>query len=377
MKYHFSFLLAATAVVLGACSKPVDYETSDSINITSEYGNLKEIIVGIGVGKNPSLEAEWYEEALKILPPDQAEIGRLAAGLNWKDVFYDENWNFTTDPAKAVGSEADFLEMENDDLVAVLKSLGVTVYRPNEITEEWVIKNYGQDALINGFSQDFPRDNLAIIGNNVIELTLRTPLRRFDIIGFDDIFKKKCDNTVSWISMPQRPLLPVQAESEPALEGGDVVVLGRTILVGNTANTAVGSNEAGYNWLKNYLGSGYEVIRIPLVENILHLDCVLSVPKKGVAIVCKEAFVNGLPEAIKGWDLIEVSLEEASRLAVNGLPVNEQNYIMSYNDFTEETSSRLKAALEARGITVHRIYFGMHNGEGGSIRCATQALYRE
>jgi len=155
------------------------------------------------------------------------------------------------------------------------------------------------------------------------------------------------------------------------------MVLGKTILVGNTANKAVGSNEAGYKWLKNYLGDDYKVIRVPLVETILHLDCALSIPKEGLAIICKDAFSDGIPEALNGWDFIEVSLEEASRLAVNGLPVNDKNYIMSYNKHTEVTSDRIKSALESHGITVHKVFFGAHNGQGGSIRCATQAILRD
>jgi N-dimethylarginine dimethylaminohydrolase len=118
----------------------------------------------------------------------------------------------------------------------------------------------------------------------------------------------------------------------------------------------------------------HKVVRVPLVEKILHLDCVLSTPRKGLAIVCEEAYVEGLPDCIRDWDLIKVSLEDASRLAVNGLPVDESNYIMSYNDHVG--NDFIREELERRGITVHPVYFDTHNGQGGSIRCATQPLKR-
>jgi len=101
---------------------------------------------------------------------------------------------------------------------------------------------------------------------------------------------------------------------------------------------------------------------------------VLSIPRHGLAIVCEEAFVEGLPSCLRGWDLIKVPLADASRLAVNGLPVDENNYIMSYNDHI--SNDFIRSELTKRGIKVHPVYFGTHNGQGGSIRCATQPLKR-
>lgn len=169
--------------------------------------------------------------------------------------------------------------------------------------------------------------------------------------------------------------LPLPSPDTPLLEGGDVIVLGRTILVGNTRNPSVGSNEAGFRWLNNILGSSYDVVRVPLREDVLHLDCVLSVPRNGLAIVCEEAFVDGLPEHIKSWDLIRVDIESVRRLAVNGIPVDSKNYIMSFNDHND--NRYLQSELEKRDIKVHRVFFGTHNGQGGSLRCATQPLVRK
>ena len=245
-----------------------------------------------------------------------------------------------------------------------------------EITVDFIKEHYGADVLLNGFSQDFPRDNMAVIGNNVIEFNLRTAIRKVDISGFRDILSEKCsDSTVKWFSMPHTELLEPARADTPFLEGGDVIVLGKTVFVGNTENPSVGSNEAGYKWLKNIVGDRYTVKRIRLVESVLHLDCVLSVPRSGLAIVCEEAFIDGLPEEIKDWDLIRVSLDDVKRLAVNGLPVDSQNYVLSYN--LHNDNRFIQTELERRGIKVHRVFFGTHNGQGGSLRCATQPLKRE
>ena len=262
------------------------------------------------------------------------------------------------------------LEEENQAFIAILKSLGVKIYRPTEITVGFIKEHYGADTLLNGFSQDFPRDNMVVIGSNVIEFNLRTPIRKVDISGFRDILSEKCsDSTVKWFSMPHTELLKPARADTPFLEGGDVIVLGKTILVGNTENPSVGSNEAGYKWLKNILGDQYTVKRVRLVESVLHLDCVLSVPHSGLAIICEEAFLDGLPEEIKGWDLIRVSLEDVKRLAVNGLPVNSQNYVLSYN--LHNDNRYIQAELEKRGHHSPPSVFWNPQWSGGD-RCAAR-----
>lgn len=337
-----------------------------SVSVDYEYGDLKEVIVGLPYGMSPSLEAKWFADALKVLPDDEAEYARKTAGMLWTEMINPETGK----------SETQMLEEENQAFIAILESLGVKVYRPAEITVGFIKKHYGSDVLLNGFSQDFPRDNMAVIGNNVIEFNLRTAIRKVDISGFRDILSEKCsDSTVKWFSMPHTELLEPARADTPFLEGGDVIVLGKTVFVGNTENPSVGSNEAGYKWLKNIVGDRYTVKRIRLVESVLHLDCVLSVPRSGLAIVCEKAFIDGLPEEIKDWDLIRVSLDDVKRLAVNGLPVDSQNYVLSYN--LHNDNRFIQTELERRGIKVHRVFFGTHNGQGGSLRCATQHLKRE
>lgn len=366
MKLNFLILFFAFI----CCYIPFDSLRAEAsepeVFVDYEYGNLKEVIVGLPYGMSPSLSAPWFENAMKVLPADEAEYARKTAGMLWTDMI---------DP-KTGKSETEMLEDENLALINILQSLGVKVLRPKEITVDFIKKNYGSDVLINGFSQDFPRDNIAVIGNNLIELNLRTPLRKVDISGFKELLIDKCTKgNVKWFSMPHTELLAQPDPETPLLEGGDVIVLGKTILVGNTQNPSVGSNEAGYKWFKSILEGAYNVVRVPLITSVLHLDCVLSVPRQGLAIVCEEAFVEGLPDHIKGWDLIKVSMQDVQRLAVNGIPVDASNYIISFNKHND--NKQLQSELEKRNIKVHRVFFGTHNGQGGSLRCATQPLIRK
>ncbi|MBP7765052.1 MAG: hypothetical protein KA113_07690 [Syntrophaceae bacterium] len=366
MKNVVVFLCAVLALGGFPVSVRSAMSAEPSVYVDYEYGDLKEVIVGLPYGMSPSLEAKWFADALKVLPKDEADYARKTAGMLWTEMINPETGK----------SETQMLEEENQAFIAILKSLGVQVYRPTEITVDFIREYYGGDVLLNGFSQDFPRDNMAVIGSSVIEFNLRTPIRKVDISGFRNILSEKCsDPKVKWFSMPHTELLKPARPDTPFLEGGDVIVLGKTVFVGNTQNPSVGSNEAGYRWLKNILGDQYQVTRVRLVESVLHLDCVLSVPRRGLAIICEEAFVDGLPEELKGWDLIRVGLKDVQRLAVNGVPVNSRNYILSYNRHNDNRT--IQAELEKRGIKVHRVFFGTHNGQGGSLRCATQPLKRK
>ncbi|GAB1486283.1 hypothetical protein MASR2M79_13320 [Aminivibrio sp.] len=334
--------------LLALASFPVSARPADaaepSVSVDYEYGDLKEVIVGLPYGMSPSLEAKWFADALKVLPDDEAEYARKTAGMLWTEMI-------NPDTGK---SETQMLEEENQAFIAILESLGVTVYRPAEITVDFIKKHYGADVLLNGFSQDFPRDNMAVIGSNVIEFNLRTPIRKVDISGFRDILTEKCsDPAVRWFSMPHTELLEPARADAPLLEGGDVLVLGRTVLVGNTENPSVGSNEAGFNWLKNILGENYTVKRVRLVESVLHLDCVLSVPRDGLAIICEEAFLDGLPEEIKDWDLIRVSLDDVSGLPSTAF-LSIPNTVLSYDLHND---NRYIHRARKAGITVHRVFF--------------------
>jgi N-dimethylarginine dimethylaminohydrolase len=162
----------------------------------------------------------------------------------------------------------------------------------------------------------------------------------------------------------------------PVLEGGDVIVLGKKVFVGTSLNRTTGSSELGYRWLKSYLEpQGYDVERVVMTEDIMHLDVILSTPRPGLIVVCPEGFVNGIPDYFKDWKRIVVTKDETRHLATNGMPIDRKHYILGYNDHFD--GKKVKEALEAEGITVYPIFYGHHNEDGGSIRCSTHPLFRK
>ena len=201
--------------------------------------------------------------------------------------------------------------------------------------------------------------------------------RRSDILGIVRLLRDRLSGTTTrWVSMPLLDYSLMVKDGKfdktgfPVLEGGDVIVLGKKIFVGTSANSTTGSSERGYLWLKNYLEpQGYDVERVRLPEDILHLDVALSVPKPGLIIVCPEAFVDGIPSYFKDWKRIEVTKDETRYLATNGLPLDQKNYIMGVNGHFND--KRISKELKANGIKVYKVFFESHTKLGGSIRCST------
>ncbi len=361
----FIVLFAVSFICLSSHS--LTLAASDEISVDYEYGDLKEVIVGVPFIIYPDLKvAEWVREALKVLPETEARKVRERSGKDSIEI-----------------GKFDQMEKENKELIAILEKHGVKVRRPEILSRERVARNFGEEYVrFAGVSQQYTRDPILVIGNNVIENTMGSPYRRSDILGLQRLFMERViGSNARWVAMPVADFSLMIRKGRfdktgfPVLEGGDVIVLGKKVFVGTSENRATGSSELGYLWLRSYLEpQGYDVERVRLTDDILHLDVALSIPRPGVMVICPEVFVDGIPSYFKGWKQIKVNREDTRYLAVNGLPIDQDHYILGYNDHFD--GKRIAEALEACGIKVYRIYFGGHTEDGGSIRCSTHPLLR-
>lgn len=237
-------------------------------------------------------------------------------------------------------------EKEREQLRKVLEKYGVEVLRPRLLTD--YEKKAGREY---GSCNFFARDPFFTIGNSIIEGSLRFFHRRNEIYPIRDLLTEEAyQRNGIYVSVPSPDLSEgFRSEKGPFLEGGDVLVLDKSVFVGNSGQA---SNHNGYLWLKAYLSHfGYTVKEIPLKPGVLHLDCALSLVREGLMIVCEEALTEGLPGELRDWEKIRVPLCDLAYLAVNGLPVNESTYIL------DPAFEYIAEQLEARGITVERIPF--------------------
>lgn len=320
----------------------------EKVMVKSEFSPLKKVVLTQSefifsqntIGNDPA----------EVLSEEVLQMYEDVDGKNYKDAFPDRQAKW---------------EKEREDLKAVLEKYGVEVVRPRLLTD--YEKESGKEY---GCSNFFVRDPFFTIGNNIIEGSLRYHHRRKEILPIRGILENIAySSDAMYVSLPMIDTSEgINSELGPFLEGGDILVLDKTVFVGNSEQA---SNDNGYKWLKSFLDHfDYKVVQVPLKNNVLHLDCALSLVRDGLMIVCEEALINGISEDLKNWDKISVPFSDVSRLAVNGLPVNDSVYIL------DPEFEYIGKQLISKGITVEYIDFEISRSLGGSFRCSTQPLLR-
>ncbi len=324
------------------------------IQVHHEWGTLKEVVVGIPHFKIPSAI------------PENVQKYSTDEGLK----FLNNNLGKTLKNADPVLHSKMVKQM--DGLIEILEGRGIKVHRPNMLNEDE--ENYLNGITPGGAMQIFPRDPMLVIGDNFIETEPLSPMRRRERFGIRRVLSGYLSNmNGKLVSMPPAILSKNSDKGDsgpgPFIEGGDVFLLGKDIYVGLSGNA---SNSAGAKWLAQYLGSNYRVHEIKLTNKFLHLDCCLATPRPGLAIICREAFGDKLPDFLKGWELIEVSFEDAKeKLACNGLIIDEKTIII-HQDLPD-----LSKSLRNVGQDVIEVPFDAIYQFSGAFRCWHHPLVRE
>ena len=339
----------------------------EKIFVNYEYGKLIEATVGRANGLYPDINIDWMKKELEGLSMEEKKKAIENSGKKNEEIILKNN-----------KSKFQTLEEENLELIKILKEYKVKIHRPKAFDNSFLKKSLGIESLKSGYIQQFSRDPFVVINDTIIELSMSKPLRKSEIFGYSELFNKISleEDRGKVVAMNKSPYLDLIEEEYPIIEGGDVLVLGDKILVGNSCGANKRSNDLGFKWLQKYLGKDFEVIKINLKKSVLHLDCALSIPKEGLAIISKNSFIDKIPKFLEKYDFIEVSLEEANKgFACNGISLDENNYILSYNDSFD--NCRVEKELNKKGINVEKIYFQGHNDDGGSVRCTCNSLIRK
>ena len=309
-----------------------------------EWGKLREVVIGIAPAEGVVV---FYEESQRWLTPERAEFSRRHSGRRLIDVD---------------AELARRMERQVDALAELVAKEGVTVHRPERLRgeERTFMAPNGEGAQL------FARDGMIVIGDRVIDASLRLCCRQRERFGLRPVIQRMvAQRGARWSSVPFGSPAAVDG---PFLEGGDVLLNGRQIYVGMSG---CASDMAGIDWLQALLGSDCRVIPVALRSNVLHLDCALALIKPGLLIWCPPRLIDGLPTALRDWDKIEVSIEEAILLATNGLVLEEGRVVI------DADNSRVIEELKRRRIDVIPLPFDAPITLGGGLRCAHHPLLRE
>ena len=308
-----------------------------------EWGKLREVVIGISPAEDFVV---FREDSQRWLTPEGDAFCSAHKGKKLLDV----------DPERAR-----LMERQADALAELVARQGVTVHRPQRLQgeERTFMAPNGEGAQL------FPRDGMIVIGEHVIDGSLRLACRQRERFGLRPLIQIMQQRGAKWSS---EPLGSPACVDGPFLEGGDTLLNGRQIYVGISG---CASDLAGIDWLQALLGESYRVIPVAMKSHVLHLDCCLSLVKPGLLIWCPEKFVDGLPMALRDWDKIAVSYDEANLLATNALILEEGHVIV------DADNPRVIEELRKRKVEVIPIPFGAPISTGGGLRCAHHPLLRE
>jgi N-dimethylarginine dimethylaminohydrolase len=157
-----------------------------------------------------------------------------------------------------------------------------------------------------------------------------------------------------------------------SLEGGDVMIVepGSVLIgAGESRTQEVAANQLA-DWFRE---DGWEARVQPIPERYVHIDVLVAVLAEKLAAVCAEVLPSAAFEWLrgKGFDLIEVSEEQAFTLGVNAISLGNERVISAAG------AVELNAAMRDRGLEVTEIDLTMFTLGGGGPHCLSQALRRE
>jgi glycine amidinotransferase len=319
------------------------------IGVYNEWGKLREAMVGI-VPDN-MVEPD-YMQAFAWMGAKGEEYCRKYGGQKSIEVFPEE---------------MRILKEQVEGHVKVLESYGVKVHR-NQIfkypEEEHFLDGTQRGLVISG-GADFFR----VIGKNVILLdALRYPFRRKQIYTVRPVLEPLLEGTdTRYVALP--PPSPHYCEDDIFLENGDLMIDGHNVYVGKSG---LATNDRGIAWLKQFLGPEYKLHVIKLASNVLHLDTVLTLNRKGLLTYYPD-LVSELPDTLKKWDKIEVCMLEGETMAfgANHLSLDQKNIIVS------KEYERVAEEFAKKGMNPIVIPLGISMAYGSGARCLTGVLSRD
>ena len=301
------------------------------LNIKSETGRLREVILGLPYSNGPvptldeTFDSKSYESVKNGVYPTEASIIR---------------------------------EMEAFE--AVLKKYGVKVHRP---------------SLVTNCNQVFSRDVGFVIDDKIIVSNI-IPDRQAEIDAYESVYRN--------IHYKNIYNLPEAVH----VEGGDVILYNDTILLGQynfddySSLKTARTNRLAQDYLQ-MIFPGKKIIPLNLrksdtdpYEGILHLDCTFMPVGRGKAIIYRDGFINPrdaerLVRMFGKQNVFELTKEEMYWMNPNIFSISEDVVVV------EENFTRLSDWLRKQGITVEPVPYREISKMGGLLRCSTLPLIRD
>ncbi|CAM3857635.1 dimethylarginine dimethylaminohydrolase family protein [Aeromicrobium ponti] len=200
--------------------------------------------------------------------------------------------------------------------------------------------------------QVFTRDIGLTLGKKVYVAEMAADIRQ----GEENVLKQ-------WLEQQQIPFYNLTGDR---IEGGDVLIDGKTIYVGVSNRTF----EEAIEHLRSLLPE-YEIISIPFTDTYLHLDCVFNIISPEEALIFPGEIHGEKVKMLESrYDLIRVSEDEQFTLGTNVLSIGNKKV------FSLPVNKNVNKELRARGFEVMEVDITEIIKSGGAFRCCTMPVRR-
>lgn len=211
----------------------------------------------------------------------------------------------------------DRTKQELNEMQKVFEELGIKVYRPTPVPNDFIKTPYWSSKGIK--IPLTPRDVILTLGNTVIETASWQKERIFETYYYRDILSKSGS---PWISMPvprhdystiDYDIIPDQ---DPILDAPAVLKYGKDLFV-----SAGGShNQKGVDWLHNV----FPEYRIHQLEQPFkgHLDSHITILRPGLLMTYHPT--EQLPDFFKDWQVIHVNPAKDRTISDNQRLIDEK-----------------------------------------------------
>lgn len=386
-------------------------EYGTRVNAYTEWGNLREVVVGNADGacfipEQPAMVPEINHEGGSCALDDAGEVEETTGtgGIVERELGGFPRGPKSPDVIAAANAQL-------DNLVDVLRDRGIKVRRPDA--------NHGIDwsastktPLFDVESQycaTCPRDVVATVGNIVLEASMSRRDRFFEVYAFRKTIEEiwKNDRDAQWKSAPKPSMSDEMYDekwwdldredryrqmhafsyclrnNEPIFDAADMMRFGKDVFV----QVSMTANECGIEWLRRELaphGFRVHVVRFPYDLAPSHLDCTFVPLRPGLILTNPERplFEEDAPIFEKnGWRFIDApqpnnpirpwASQSSKWLSMNVLSLSPTCVV------AEEQETDLHELLESEGFEVVKVPFRAVYEFGGGLHCATWDITRD
>jgi N-dimethylarginine dimethylaminohydrolase len=346
----------------------------------TEFGRLREVILG-------STEKASFPGASDSNANFTDHIADLGAAFydKWRDK-YPNGEPIPYEVAKPELTEA-YNQMHHD-LAAAYEREGVKVHRIDPPTKE-ILSYFGYANY--GYWPTTLASLHQIFGNVYVEALVSDNILECGPVGFtyrDLIMERfKNDPDAIWVSLPPAKPIDRMQENGPGpyiahgctrlVDDRNILVgIGRQVREGRTDPTA--TNEVGAEILKRMMRPyGFETHIVNYDAHFsFHFDYILGCVAPGIAVVPEGAFLDGLPEPIKNWNIIWINKKETNQGASNIVPLGPDDS-GKHRVLVPEEAPRVIEEIDKLGVRPIPIKANLPARNGGAIRCATLVLNRD